>query len=578
MVEWLHMEKELIQELKSLIEGDVDMSEEILNSRSTDYSIFSVKPQVVVFPKHSKDIQELVHWVDVKRQMGGYSDLSLTVRAAGTCMSGGSLNESIIVDTTKYMSGILEIVKKDYGFQYNPITKHSFPVVGHVKVLPGTPYKILEQELEKYSMVMPCFPASKNLCAVGGMVGNNGAGEKSLKYGQNKDFVLELKAVFSDGNEYHVKPISKTELDAKMIEDTFEGRLYRSVWNLIQRNRNEIKEAKPKTTKNSSGYLIWDVWDEETQTFDLTKMIVGAQGTTAIITEITYKVVPIETFSNLLVLFADSSERLPKIVENLSGFDIETMEVYDKHTFKFAVRFFKDFLKDKGILGILKYAFNFIPEIWMSLTGGIPEYVVLIEFVSNDRKEIEGEAIRAEKALGFLKLPSRILTTEKEIEKYWNIRRDSFKLLSDHSKKLRTAPFIDDCVIPVVHYPAYMKELTELLDSRKLLYTVAGHLGNGNLHVIPLMDFQNPETQKIIFELSEKVYTIVKKYEGSITAEHNDGIIRTPYLPYMFGDHMVSVFQELKDIFDMRNIFNPKKKVGGTVEDIQNWIIKPRQK
>lgn len=572
------MEQELVKELKNLIEGDIDTSDETLNSRSTDYSIFCVKPQIVIFPKHSQDIQKLVQWINEKRSIGGYSDLSLTVRAAGTCMSGGSLNESIIVDTTRYMSGVLEIIKKDYGFQLNPITKHSFPVVGHVRVSPGTPYKILERELEAYGMVMPCFPASKNLCAVGGMVGNNGAGEKTLKYGQNKDFVQELKVIFSDGNEYLVKPISKTELDAKMIEDTFEGRLYRSVWNLIQRNKNEIKEAKPKTTKNSSGYLVWDVWDEEKQIFDLTKMIVGAQGTTAIITEITYKLVPVEAYSNLLVLFVNKSTDLPKIVEKLTDFDVETMEVYDKHTFKFAVRFFKDFLKDKGLFGIISYAFNFLPEMFMALTGGVPEFVILVEFVSNDTHEIQDEIKKAQSSLKDLNIPTRVLTTKKEIEKYWNIRRDSFKLLSDHSKKLRTAPFIDDCVIPVQHYPEYMKELTELLDSYKLLYTVAGHLGNGNLHIIPLMDFQKPETEKIILELSQKVYSIVKKYQGSITAEHNDGLIRTPFLPLIFGDSIVSIFQELKDIFDPKNIFNPKKKVGATLEDVKHWIIKPRQK
>ena len=150
------MEKELIQELQNLLRGDVDVSHETLQSRSTDYSIFSVQPKVVVFPKDAQDIQDLVHWIDNKKQIGGYSDLSLTARAAGTCMSGGSLNDSIIVDTTRYMSGILEVVKKDYGFQYNPITRRPFPIIGHVRVLPGTPYRLLEQELEKYNMVMPC--------------------------------------------------------------------------------------------------------------------------------------------------------------------------------------------------------------------------------------------------------------------------------------------------------------------------------------------------------------------------------------------------------------------------------------
>lgn len=571
------MEKELVQELIDLIEGDVVTSQDILSSRSTDYSIFKIMPQVIVFPKHAEDIKSLVLWAKHKKESGGYSDISLTARAAGTCMSGGSLNDSIIVDTTKYMSGVKELTRQDLGFQENPITGHKFPIGGFATILPGTPYKVLEKEAQKKGLVMPCFPASKNLCAVGGMVANNGAGEKTLKYGQNKDFVSQLKVVLADGNEYTVKPISKTELDAKMIEDTFEGRLYRSVWNIIQRNREAIKNSKPKTTKNSSGYLIWDVWNEETQMFDLTKMIVGAQGTTAIITEITCKLVPIESYSNLLVLFVNEDKLLPKIVSSLSSLDIETMEVYDKHTFKFAIKFFKDFLKEKGFIGVLKYVFDFIPEFFMFITGGIPKFVVLVEFVSNDTSEILYEAKEAQKILGNYKMRSRILTSKRDIDKYWNIRRDSFKLLSDHSKKLRTAPFIDDCVIPVEHYPEYIAELTSILDENKLLYTVAGHLGNGNLHVIPLMDFNDPETQEVILSVSQKVYELVRKYHGTMTAEHNDGLIRTPYLEFMFGSDMVLVFKDLKDSFDPLGMFNPKKKVGATIEDIQNNMIKPRQ-
>jgi FAD/FMN-containing dehydrogenase len=571
------MEKELIDELKHILEGDVESSKEVLDSHSTDYSIFKITPTLVVFPRHSGDIQKLVLWMKNKKESGGYSDLSLTVRAAGTCMSGGSLNESIIVDTTRYMSGVISVTRQDLGFQKNSHGK-AFPIAGLARVLPGTYYRDFEKETLEKGLQLPCFPASKNLCAVGGMVANNGAGEKTLKYGQNKDFVAELQVVFADGKEYTVKPLSKSELDAKIIEDTFEGRLYRSIWNIIQRNREDIHQAKPKTSKNSSGYFVWDVWNEETQIFDLTKLIVGAQGTTGIITEITYKLVPVESYSNLLVMFLQNSEDLPRVVKTLDSFDVETMEVYDKHTFTFAVKFFRDFLKDKGIFGIISYFFHFLPEIFLVLTGGVPKFVVLVEFVSNDKQEIKYEIEKARKELAsYKKARIRVLEKPQEIEKYWNIRRDSFKLLSDHSKKLRTAPFIDDVVIPVEHYPEYLARLTKLLDSYKLLYTIAGHLGNGNLHVIPLMDFNNPKTKEIILKLSPIVYEMVKEYGGSMTAEHNDGLVRTPFLPLMFGETMVGVFREVKEAFDERYMFNPKKKVGGTFADVEHFMIEPRQ-
>lgn len=567
------MEKELIQELKHLLEGDVETSDEVLKSHSTDYSIFAIRPQVVVFPKHSEDIQKLVRWVKEKKESGGYGDLSITARAAGTCMSGGSLNESIILDTSRYMQGVLSVEKQDLGFQKGP-SGQSYPIAGIAKILPGTFYRDFEKEAEKFGLVMPCFPASKNLCAIGGMVANNGAGEKTLKYGQNTHFVQSLKVVLSDGNEYTIGPISKTELEAKIIEDTFEGRLYRSIWNIIQRNREDIASAKPRTTKNSSGYYIWDVWDEATQTFNLSKLIVGAQGTTAIITEVTYKLVSIEAYSNLLVIFLKKPSLLPEIVSTISTYDVETIEVYDDHTFKFAVKFFRDFLKDKGIWGAIRYAFNFIPEFFMVLTGGIPKLILLAEFVSNDKNEIAKEMQETAESLKGFPVRLRLLQDEKQIQKYWDVRRDSFKLLSDHSKKLRTAPFVDDTVVPVEHLPEFLPQITQLLDEEKLLYTIAGHAGNGNLHIIPLMDFQNEKTQETILRLSPKVYTMVKHYQGSMTAEHNDGLIRTPFLGMMFGETIVQIFKEVKEAFDPHYMFNPKKKVGATVEDIEKYIIR----
>jgi len=111
-----------------------------------------------------------------------------------------------------------------------------------------------------------------------------------------------------------------------------------------------------------------------------------------------------------------------------------------------------------------------------------------------------------------------------------------------------------------------------LLDEYKLEYTVQGHLGNGNFHIIPLMDLKSPYSADIILELSEKIYSLVKEYKGSITAEHNDGIIRTPYLKQQYGEKVVKLFEQTKNIFDPQNIFNPGKKVGGSFEDIRRGI------
>jgi FAD/FMN-containing dehydrogenase len=173
------------------------------------------------------------------------------------------------------------------------------------------------------------------------------------------------------------------------------------------------------------------------------------------------------------------------------------------------------------------------------------------------------------------KLKVHITKNQIEADKYWDIRRKSFALLRKHVKGMHTAPFIDDIIVRPEFLPKFLPELNAILNKYNLIFTMAGHAGDGNFHVIPLMDFSRPDTARIIMELGELVYDLVAKYRGSITAEHNDGIIRTPYLNKMYSDMIIKIFAEIKKIFDSKNIFNPGKKVptpntGGTKE----YIIK----
>jgi FAD/FMN-containing dehydrogenase len=138
---------------------------------------------------------------------------------------------------------------------------------------------------------------------------------------------------------------------------------------------------------------------------------------------------------------------------------------------------------------------------------------------------------------------------------------------------LYAAPFIDDLVVDPSTYPQFLPELDALLSKYNFTFTVAGHIGNGNFHIFPLVDLSSTDARNMILELTPKVYDLVFKYGGSSTGEHNDGIIRTPYLEKMFGKEMVALFQEVKTIFDPLNILNPGKKVGGTKADIAKYMI-----
>jgi len=204
-------------------------------------------------------------------------------------------------------------------------------------------------------------------------------------------------------------------------------------------------------------------------------------------------------------------------------------------------------------------------------TGGFPKLILLAEFAGGDEVEINKQCIKLREKIKNFKLKIHITKSEMEANKYWDIRRESFALLRKHIKGKSTAPFIDDIIVRPEFLPKFLPELNVILNKYDLTYTIAGHAGEGNFHVIPLMDFKRSDTAKIIMELSEKVYNLVIKYHGSITAEHNDGIIRTPYLEKMYGQKMIKIFSEIKEIFDSKNIFNPGKKVaiasvGGTKE------------
>lgn len=570
-----------VSELMDLIEGDVDNSPETLNKYSRDWSIFDVRPEVVVFPKHVEDIKALVRYVSLKKNENPF--ISLTVRAAGTDMTGGPLNDSIIMDVSRYIHGVISINTGSFGTQA-PLG-HSYEITGIARVLPGTYYRDFEKEVTKKGLIMPCFPASKDLCAVGGMVANNGAGEKSLKYGQNKDFVKALKVVLYDGEEYEIKPVTKNELEAIMLEQNARGTLYRSVWNIIRRNEKELREAKPKTPKNASGYLLWDVWNEETGIFDPTKLFVGAQGTTGIITEIAYGLVPLEEHSKLLVIFLKDLKVIPPLLNQLLKLDVETLEMYDDNTLKFSMRFFKDFVKTKGLWGTIVFGLRFIPEMFLIIRRGMPKIIMLVEFVSNNEEQITKELSQAVHIAKHFKLTYRTPTSLQDNEKYWMMRRDSFKMLTEHTKEtqnkrggkyqFRTAPFIDDVVVSPEVFPKFFPRLTEVLANYDLTFTIVGHIGSGNLHIIPFMDFNNPNTKDIILELSDIVYPLVREFGGSITAEHNDGLIRTPYLNLQFSESILSVFKEFKQAADPEGVFNPKKKVGATKADIAKYIISP---
>tara|TARA_Y100000310_G_C20688913_1_gene820928 strand:+ start:80 stop:1723 length:1644 start_codon:yes stop_codon:yes gene_type:complete len=534
----------LKEELKAILKGEVEDSPDVLLQYSRDASLFEVKPRVVVFPRDTDDVKALVRFVKEHPE----EKLSLTCRSGGTDITGGPLTESIVVDMQRHFNHILEIGKNT------------------AKVQPGVWYRDFEKETTKRNLLLPCYPASKNLCTLGGMVGNNAGGEKTLRYGKTEDYVTELKVVLADGEEYTIQPLSFQELQEKMRLEGFERGFYHKIFTLVQEHKSLLDSAKPKVSKNSAGYYLWNVWDGTI--FDLTKLFVGSQGTLGIITEITFKLVTPKKHSTLLVLFLYNFKPLAELTNRLLKHKPESLESYDDHTLKFAISHIPDFIKLlKG--NIITLAFQFLPEFLMFLKGGLklPKLVVLAEFTGNSEQEIYQKAQAAQKDCSEFKLQMRIARSDKEELKYLTVRRQSFNLLRHHVKGKRTAPFIDDLIVPPKTLPEFLPKLQYILAKYpNLVYTIAGHVGDGNFHIIPLMNLKKEENRTLIPSLMEQVHKLVFSYGGSMTAEHNDGMIRTPFLDDMFGKEVVELFTKTKQTFDPLGIFNPGKKTGDNLD------------
>lgn len=530
--------------------GEQDASPAALDLYSHDASMFELRPKLIVKPKDAKDLETLVAYVAAQKKK--HTGLSLTARSAGTDMSGGAINDSIIVDFREHFTEIEKVSSTAAQAQ------------------PGVLYRDFELQTLKHGALMPSYPASRDLASIGGMVNNNSGGEKSLEFGKTENFVSELKFVFADGVERTVKPLKKTELDKKMKLKDFEGEVYRKVFKLVDDNYDKIKAAKPHVSKNSTGYNLWNVWNRETGIFDLTQLIVGAQGTLGFVTDIHFKLVPHRAHSGLLVLFMrdidDLGEIIPKVLESKPA----TFESFDDATLWLSIRFMPSFLKILGWKRFIHLLFSLAPD-GFQLLRGIPKLILMVEFNDETESGVRAKVHALHSQLskhraryeinGFEEDPS-----EGKSEKFWVMRRYSFQLLRSKVKDKHTAPFIDDLVVPPAHLSEFLPKLRRIIRKYKLQATIAGHMGDGNFHIIPLMKLEDPKDRRKILPAMKAVNNLVLKYGGSLSGEHNDGLVRGPWLKQMYGAEIYKLFQETKDIMDPEAIFNPHKKANADWE------------
>jgi FAD/FMN-containing dehydrogenase len=536
------------QALGKVFHGELDNSEESREFYSHDASLFELRPEVVAYPKNAGDLKAAVRFVNEhKKQNPG---LSITPRSRGTDMSGGAIGQSIVLDVSKHMTKLVSVSSKQATAQ------------------PGLMYKDFEVETLKHGSLLPSYPASRDLASVGGMMSNNSGGEKSLEYGKTDNFVTQLKMVLSDGNEYTVKPLTRAELVRKMAQKDFEGKLYKETFELLEAHYDEIQAAKPQVSKDSTGYHLWNVWNRETGIFDLTKLFVGAQGTLGLISEGTVKLVPRREHSGLLVMFLRNINELGELIPAVLKHKPATFESFDDATLWLSIRFMPSFLKMLGLKRFIHLLVTLIPD-GLQLLRGVPRLILMVEFNGRTEEEVREKVHALHKELGKKRARYEINGFEEDAsegksEKFWIMRRYSFQILRSKVKDKHTAPFIDDFVVPPEHLAEFLPKLRKIIKKYRLFATIAGHMGDGNFHVIPLMKIEDPKERAKLKPCMKEVNNLVLKYHGSVSGEHNDGLVRGPWLKDMYGEKVLGYMKAIKKLYDPDNIFNPHKKTDAT--------------
>ncbi len=483
----------LEKDLRRIVKGDVLCDDVSRALYSTAACIFQIVPAGVVVPRDRDDVVRVVRYAAER-------GLPLTPRGGGTGLAGQTLGEGLILDFSKYMNRILETQQ----------------VQSWVRVQPGVVLGDLNRHLRRFGLWFPPDPSSGDVATLGGMIANNAAGSRTVKYGSTRDYVLGLDCVLDDGSR-------SGEARWKEIE--------RRVAALVAEHRGRIGRARPNVLKNSSGYHLYDA------AFDMNRLIVGSEGTLAIVAEAKLKVVRRPAEVALLRMYFDDLEKTNCAVQALRPLGPSTLEVIDKTMI--------DLVRGSAM------------EVTRDLPEGL-QTILLCEFDGERREEVMALADKARGLMGEA-IETRI-AAGADAEALWKVRKAASPILDRMRGAVRSTRIIEDAAVHPDNMAAYVEGLKRILGRHGVKGIVFGHAGSGNFHVNVLMDPSDPGHHAKIRPICGDVADLVASLKGTLSGEHGDGILRAPYARKVFGD-LWPLFEEVKRTFDPKGILNPGKKL-----------------
>ena len=520
--------KDLLKELTQQLTGELFFDDLHKSIYATDASVYRIIPLAVAYPKTKDDLKHLIAFATKNK-------ITLIPRAAGTSLAGQCVGDGIVVDVSKYFTKILAFDEKEQT----------------VVVEPGVVRDELNDFLKPYGLFFGPNTSTSNRCMIAGMVGNNSSGTTSIKYGVTRDKVIELKTILSDGSEVEFNELNPEQFKQKLSLNTLEGTIYKTINKALSKKniQNEIIKEFPKKSihRRNTGYAVdalldTSIFSKSDHKINISKLLCGSEGTLALTTEIKIKLdrLPPKERIVLAVHFNSIKESLEAVLIAMKH-DLYMCELMDK-TILDCTSNNREQLKNRFFI------------------EGDPEAVLLLEVNAEGIKEVEKQAKELIEDLkdhnfgyAFPKLYN------EDIKKATDLRSAGLGLLGNIIGDSKAVACIEDTAVDLQDLPSYINEFTAMMDKYHQKAVYYAHAGAGEIHLRPLLNLKIKEDVVLFKTITLETAKLVKKYKGSLSGEHGDGIVRGSFIPLMIGEKNYELLKTVKYTFDPKNIFNKGK-------------------
>ncbi|WP_375235795.1 FAD-binding and (Fe-S)-binding domain-containing protein [Winogradskyella sp.] len=495
---------------------------------ATDASVYKIIPLAVAIPKSIDDIKQLVVFANDNK-------ISLIPRTAGTSLAGQCVGEGIVVDVSKHFTKIISLDETNKT----------------VTVQPGVVRDELNNYLKPFGLFFGPNTSTSNRCMIGGMVGNNSSGTTSIKYGVTRDKVLSLKTILSDGSEAEFKSLSKEDFQEKLKFNTLEGKIYKTIYSELKPQivQQQIINnfPRPEIHRRNTGYAIDEliksnIFSDSDDAFNMCQLLSGSEGTLAFTTEIVLQLDDIPASKNAVVaLHFESIKSCMKSVKQVMQHNLHTCEMIDN-----------------TILNLTKY--NKTQQKNRKFIQGEPVAILMCELKADSEEALNIEVDKLLESVknSNLSYAAHILKGD-DITKAMELRKAGLGLLGNMIGDKKAVACIEDTAVTLDDLDNFITEFTSLMKSHNQEAVYYAHAGAGEIHLRPILNLKKQEDVSLFRKITTDVAHLVKKYKGSISGEHGDGIVRAEFIPLMIGEENYKLLMRIKSAFDPNHIFNPGK-------------------